>query len=463
MRHARTTSLMVTGLVVAVNFGNADALTTSADSIHALVAPALDRACASPYSNANDVAATPDGGFVVAGWTQISLSTSNCGTTSNGWIAKLASSGQVLWQEALGCGNSGFSSVAVTADGGFVVAGGTGNDCQPTTCVAGPFSSPVNCAWVVKLTASGRLQWQRYFSGAFQANASQIRQTSNGGYVVAGSTADTSGTPYAWVAALDPNGGFNLNSNCSSSLLVVRLAADGTVVWQRADGLGGHNDQVNAIVPTSNGGFVLAGRAAVGSGENAVLVRIDSTGAIKWQRRYDVGKVCYYNYNGTYTCADFGTLVAGIHATTDGGYVLVGSIETLDPADGLPIAPAWLLKTDAKGGVQWQRDYYAVWPATGLALGSDFYGVAQAGDGGFVAVGYREYYNLQADEAWVVRTDSSGGVGTCSEVHSANSRALTGGLTTSALALPVAQLVAPGQTTTTAAPASTNLKVHVDC
>ena len=47
---------------------------TSADWVHALVAPTLDASCASPNSQAQDVRATSDGGYVVAGSTQVSTS-----------------------------------------------------------------------------------------------------------------------------------------------------------------------------------------------------------------------------------------------------------------------------------------------------------------------------------------------------------------------------------------------------
>jgi len=195
-----------------------------------------------------------------------------------------------------------------------------------------------------------------------------------------------------------------------------------------------------------------------------VLVKVDSNGAIQWQNRYDVGTVCYYDFSGNYGCSDFGTLKNGVQQTADGGYAVAGDVQILDPSDGLPAAAAWLLKTDPTGSVQWQHDYYAVWPATGHALGSDFYGVAQAPDGGFLAVGYREYYNLQANEVWLVKTDSTGNVGGCSEVHSVSATSLSAGLIASTPGLPVNMVAGASEdVTSTGGVAASNLSLVQDC
>lgn len=359
----------------------------------------------------------------------------------------------------------------------------------------------LSCTVLVKLNSTGQLQWQQFYPGAFQSNANQIRQTSDGGYIVGGTTQDTSNSTFAWVAKLDSNGnaqwqrqiggrcfafaeadsieqtsdggyilagGFDYSSNCNASLLAVRLDARGNVIWQQGYSVSGHAGPNTSIRPVSDGGYVMTAIAgfqnAAGSTEDAVLMKLDSTGAIQWQKRYDVGQVCYYNRLGNYTCADFGALSYGMRQTDDGGYVLVGAVQAIDPSDGLAVLPAWLLKTDASGTVQWQHDYYAVWEPTGHALGSNFYGVTQATDGGFVAVGYREYYNLQANEAWVVKTDSNGNVGACSEVHSVITTGLNVELAASAAGLPVNVVGSGGENITSSGGAAAgHLGLVQDC
>ncbi len=470
--------------------------------IHAFVAPTLDAACASPNSQAQDVQATSDGGLVVAGSTQVSTSSTSCATVYDGWIGKLSPDGQLQWQETVGCYGGafyGFKSVQQTSDGGYILAGGE-EGCVKPQCTSAGFGT-LNCAAAVKLSSSGKLQWQQFYPAAFQSNANQIRQTNDGGYVVAGTTQDTSNNTYAWIAKLDSNGnvqwqkqiggkcaafaeahsasqtsdggfvvsgGFDYSSNCTASLLAVRLDSNGNVVWEQGYTVGGHAGPNSSILPTSDGGYALAAiagfQSSSGTSEDAVLIKLNSSGAIQWQNRYDVGTTCYFNIFGNYTCSDFGTLSYAMRQASDGGYVLVGNIQTIDPSDGLPVLSSWLVKTDTNGGVQWQHDFHAVWPATGHFLAGSFYGVAQAADGGFVAVGYREYYNLQADEVWVVKTDSNGNVGSCSEVYSAAATSLSAGLSASATSLPVNAVTSAGESATGGGGvAASNLGLVQDC
>ena len=470
--------------------------------IHAFVAPTLDAACASPNSQAQDVQSTSDGGLVVAGSTQVSTSSTSCATVYDGWIGKLTSDGQLQWQEAVGCSGGafyGFKSVQQTSDGGYVLAGAE-EGCFKPQCTSGGFGT-LNCAVAVKLSSSGKLQWQQFYPAAFQSNANQISQTNDGGYVVAGTTQDTSNNTFAWIAKLDSNGnvqwqkliggkcaafavadsarqtsdggfivagGFDYSSNCTASLLGVRLDSNGSVVWEQAYTVGGHAGPNASIQPTSDGGYALAAIAGFqstsGSSENAVLIKLNSSGAIQWQNRYDVGTTCYYNFLGNYTCDDFGTLTYAMRQASDGGFVLAGDIQAIDPSDGLPVLSSWLVKTDTNGSVQWQHNFHAIWPATGHVLAGSFYGVAQAGDGGFVAVGYREYYNLQADEVWVVKTDSNGNVGSCNEVYSAAATSLSAGLTGSATRLPVNAVTNAGESVTGGGGVSaSNLGLVQDC
>lgn len=470
--------------------------------IHAFVAPTLDAACASPNSQAQDVQATSDGGFVVGGSTQVSTSSTSCATVYDGWIGKLNSAGQLQWQETVGCfgGNFyGFKSVQQTSDGGYILAGGE-EGCFKPQCTSAGFGT-LNCAVAVKLTSTGKLQWQQFYPAAFQSTANQIRQTSDGGYVIVGTTQDTANNTFAWIAKLDSNGnvqwqkqiggkcaafaeadsasqtsdggfivagGFDYTSNCTASLFLVRLDSNGNIVWQQGYTVAGHAGPNASIQPTSDGGFAMAAvvgfQSTSGSSENAVLVKLSSSGVVQWQNRYDVGTTCYYNFLGTYTCDDFGTLTYSMRQASDGGFVLAGEIQAIDPSDGLPVLSAWLVKTDTNGSAQWQHNFHAIWPATGHVLAGSFYGVAQAADGGFVAVGYREYYNRQADEVWVVKTDSNGNSGSCSEVYSAAATRLSAALTASATSLPVNAVSNAGESVTSSgAVGASNLGLVQDC
>ena len=95
----------------------------------------------------------------------VGSSTSNNGnlTANQGnadcWVVKLNATGTLQWQKSLGgSANEVARSVANTADGGYIIAGSTGsNDGDATGNHGG-----LNDYWVVKLNASGNIQWQKH-------------------------------------------------------------------------------------------------------------------------------------------------------------------------------------------------------------------------------------------------------------------------------------------------------------
>lgn len=464
MRTIRVMSfLAVAGLLLAaVSAGPARAGVTTT-WIRAYVDPAK----VSPAAFGSDVALTTDGGYVVAGSTGIN--------SSNAWIAKISAAGSIQWQKQVGCGASNVLSVQQTSDGSYILAGGS-NGCA-SQCTAGGFSF-LNCAWVLKLSSAGAVDWQYVYPAATQSSASQVERTSDGGYVVAGSTLDASGTNYAWIAKLSArgavqwqrqigsgtfadaqavrqtsDGGYVIAGSTgyigSSSVLVVKLDASGNVQWQQAYGTG-NNDTANSVRQTSDGGYIVAGVVAVSSGGStrsyALLLKLGPTGVIQWQTRYDPGN-------------NLGSVASNVRQTSDGGYVLAGTIELI--VDGAPEDASWLAKTTSTGAVSWQHNYYAINATTTRPYPSSFYDVAQTADGGFVAAGYTDEYN-NSDNVWLVKTDASGNVASCPEAHAAVSTALSAGLTASALSLPVATPANAGAALSGGTTAAT-LTTHKDC
>lgn len=139
---------------------------------------------------ANAVQRTEDGGYILAGTT-----TSDDGGvigyhgSGDAWLARLDDTGAILWQRALGgMDGDGANAIVQTGDGGYIMAGHAssidGN-------VGGNHGS--DDLWLVKVNSSGVIQWQRASGGTNADEASSIRPTSDGGYVVAGSAGSNDG------------------------------------------------------------------------------------------------------------------------------------------------------------------------------------------------------------------------------------------------------------------------------
>ncbi len=155
----------------------------------------------SGYESAGKILPTADGGFVLIG-------TTNSGdgdvTGYHGgddiWIFKVNSSGNLVWQRALGGSLSDRAGqFNATSDGGFILVGGTdSNDGDVTDFYR------LSDAWLVKLTATGNLAWNRALGGARFDDLRSLVITSDKGYVMAGATRSNEGE------ATDNHGIFDL-------------------------------------------------------------------------------------------------------------------------------------------------------------------------------------------------------------------------------------------------------------
>jgi gliding motility-associated-like protein len=139
--------------------------------------------------------------------------------------------------------------------------------------------------------------------------------------------------------------GFISDVNQNKSLM--RLNKKGDIIWSKR--YGGFNDvdtlnngKTDAIV-LPDGNIALAGGAArfnaTTKANDLFLTKLDPNGNQLWAKNY-----LFSNIPNTYT------IFSNVINTTDGGYLLCGSIMMLERS-------ILLLKTDANGTVEWTRTY----------------------------------------------------------------------------------------------------------
>ena len=140
---------------------------------------------------AHSIAATSDGGYIVAGRTLLG----GWGETDP-WLLKLDGAGNVIWQKSFRQSHAGFAdSIKPTSDGGYVVAGWTYSSGEGS-----------EDAWVLKFDGQGNLVWQKRYGGTSVDIAYSVIPTSDGGYAVAGGTWSLESAQDAWVLKLDASG-----------------------------------------------------------------------------------------------------------------------------------------------------------------------------------------------------------------------------------------------------------------
>jgi uncharacterized delta-60 repeat protein len=222
---------------------------------------------------------TSDGGYIFA-----------CSTFSFGaghhdfWVLKLTSLGEIEWQRTYGGSNNDKAySIQQASDGGYIVAGETK-----------PFGAGNKDILVLKLASDGNIEWQKTYVGNYTDEAYSIQQASDGGYIVAGETQS-----------------FGAGNK---DILVLKLASDGTIEWQKIYG-GSLWDEAYSIQQASDGGYIVAGETqSFGAGNGDIwILKLASDGTIKWQK----------TYGGTQSDE-----ASSIQQTGDGGYIVAGSTDS---------------------------------------------------------------------------------------------------------------------------------------
>jgi hypothetical protein len=245
-------------------------------------------------------------------------------------------------------------SIQQTQDGGYIVAG--------TTSSFGAGSGDIV---LMKLTASGELTWQKAYGGTGTEMAKSIRQTRDGGYIVAGQTSSF--------------GAGDIN------LWVMKLSSAGVITWQKRYG-GTGDDYAGSIQQTQDGGYIVTGHTfSFGEGVcDAWVLKLDSTGVVTW----------FKTYGGAGEDA-----IDSIQQTQDGGYIAAGSTTSF----GVESSDVWILRLDSAGEAVWQKTY-------GRSGGDWARAIQQTRDGEHIVAGYTSLSNVENGDAWVMKLSSAGAV-----------------------------------------------------
>ena len=146
----------------------------------------------SDIEHAFSIQQTKDGGFITVGHTE-----SNDGQVHGNhaagefdfWVVKLNKNLKIQWQKPLGgTADETAFSVEQTTDNGYIVAGQASSNNGQVTGNHGVLD-----VWVVKLDSSGNLVWEKSLGGSDNDFATSVRQTKDGGYIVAGGTNSNDG------------------------------------------------------------------------------------------------------------------------------------------------------------------------------------------------------------------------------------------------------------------------------
>jgi len=263
---------------------------------------------------------TIDGGYIVAGRIHADLICSDystpctkdehcpagetCLDNSDIWVLKLNSDGTISWQNRYG-GNDydSASCIQQTLDEGYIVAGDTWSSISGMTN-----DSDIV---VMKLDSSGNVSWQKSYGDIDNDSVGCIRQTTDGGYILAGDSRSFGGISNIWV--------LKLNSN-------------GTISWQKT--YGGMWSFGSSVQETTAEGYIVAGDTfSFGAGWfDSWVLKLNSDGTISWQKTYGGSDIEWTNF---------------MQETTDLNYIVAGTSYSFGAGE----SDSWVLKIDSNGDI----------------------------------------------------------------------------------------------------------------
>jgi PGF-CTERM protein len=300
----------------------------------------------SGYDNGYSVWQTNDGGYIITGGTDFYGS-------YDVWLIKTNSEGSKEWCKTFGglkfdCG----FSVQQTADGGYIITGGTRS-----------YGAGFTDVWLIKTDSKGNMVWNKTFGGTAIEWGNSVQQTNDEGYIITGPTASYgSGGNDAWLIKTD---------------------SKGNMVWSKTFGGSGSEDGFSAQ-QTNDGGYIVTGDTntySLGS-DDVWLIKTDSEGNRVW-------------------CKTFGGLEFdrgnSVQQTNDEGYIITGTTESYGAGE----TDVWLIKTDSKGNRIWDKTF----GGSGYDRGNS---VQQINDGGYIITGETGSYGAGRNDVWLIKTDSKG-------------------------------------------------------
>jgi len=344
---------------------------------------------------------------LISGVYRVTIMDANGCTDSSAVLVQDISGGQVTFVKSYGSWNWEYGGDVIAVNDGYVFSGET------SMYGAGDYD-----IYLMKTDLYGNQLWYRNFGGLEEEKYYDITVTSDGGFVLIGTT-ESFGFPVG---------------GSGRDIYLVRTDGNGDTLWTRAIGTTS-GDMGYQIEPTSDGGFALLGTL----GSDLSLIKIDSMGIPVWHKSYDPvsgsvggtsldqtvdggylisggGYINGYGFgihliktldNGDtlwtgFYGGQFNDYLADVIVTSDGNYLVVGSTQSF-LSTGYDL---YIIKIDPNGSVLWAKQYGGNSNESGSS-------VIEAQNGDYIILGSSESFGSVAPESatiYLLRVDNNGNI-----------------------------------------------------
>jgi len=263
-------------------------------------------------------------------------------------LIRIDNNGAIRWEKDINAGALGSvrpEDMTRTKDGGYVIvataSATAGNDKTETT-------KGLDDYWVIKIDSSGKILWDKTIGGSSFDIASSIKESSDGNYIIAGSSVS------------EISGDKSDNSfGDEQDYWIVKLDPDGEILWDKTIGGNGY-DLCESIFPTTDGGYIVGGYSnSPASGDKTHsstdsgywIVKITADGGFEWDKSLSGAPYMdeYENFQR----------LSSIIQLRDGGYIAVGT-STLNSGydkseDSKGSSDIWVVKLATDGEKLWDK------------------------------------------------------------------------------------------------------------
>lgn len=288
-----------------------------------------------------------------------------------------------------GSKNDVAKSVINTSDGGFIVIGST----QSTDGDIKNKTDESYDFWVLKFNSNNKLEWEKTYGGSGDDRGNAILESSDGNYVLLGYSSSS-------------DGDVSLNNGLRDFWLV-KINSLGNILWEKSFGYAGI-DEGNTIIETSDNNYIISGVLDVTSslGEGNInrssqrhaggdywTLKVSSEGNIIWARYF----------GGTFT-----DTALGLSESNTNDILTVGSSDSkdVDISNNQGTYDFWVVKSKENGNMIWEKSF-------GGSEIDEARGVVKTSDG-YVLVGDTRSNdkNVSANnggaDLWIIKIDDQG-------------------------------------------------------
>ena len=268
------------------------------------------------------------------------------------WVIKIDNSGKMIWNHTFGGSKNDYvNSIQPTSDGGFIIAGSTES-----------YGAGGHDYLLIKINSEGNMQWNKTFGGNNTDLSYFSHQTSDGGFIIIGTS-----TLY------DKEG----------DIWLIKINSTGEMVWNKTFG----NENTNRgfyVQQISDEEYIIAGDTWSDNDTDSDLwiIKIDDIGNMLWNITFGGNKHEYCN---------------SVLQTIDNGFIILGNTISF----GAGSADIWLIKINSSGELEWNKTFGG---------DKDDYGRSfqRTIDGGYIIGGSTKSYGEGKEDFWLIKIDSEG-------------------------------------------------------